>query len=73
MLVIDGVKLGVLDQPHQVRKFQCDGATGLECGLQASRKVVDIGHMGVDIVAGDEIGLLACGGQLLPVLAKEFA
>ena len=72
--MIDGVELRVLDQPHQVRKFQRDGAAGLERRLQAAGEVVDVGHVGIDIVADDQVGLLPIGGQLLgQSLAKEFA
>src|SRR5437667_10004938 len=64
VFVINRVELSVLDQPHQVRKLQRDRALWFECGLQAAREIVDVGHMRVDIVARDEISLPACRGQL---------
>ena len=34
MLVIDGVELGVLDQAHQMREFQGNGAAGFQSSFQ---------------------------------------
>ena len=73
MFVVHGVELVFRHQSQQMREFQSDGATGFERGLQPTGEVVDIGHMGVNIVAGDEVGLPAAGGELLPELfAKKF-
>ena len=74
VLVIDGVELGLFDQPQQVREFQGEGAAGLEGGLKAGGEVVDVRDVGIDVVADDEIPLTALGGQALAqVGAKEFS
>ena len=65
MLVVDRVELRVLDEAHQVRKFERDRPTGFQRGLESRREVVDVGHVGIDIVADDQIGLLSFGGKLL--------
>ncbi len=65
VLVIDGVELGVFDQPHEVGEFQDDGAAGLERGLESTREVIDIRYMGIHVITGDQVGLFALGGQLL--------
>ena len=53
MFVIDGVELRSFDEPHHVGKFQRDGAVGLEHCLQPPGEVVDVGDVGVNVVAGD--------------------
>ena len=65
VLMVDRVELVVLQQLHQMGELQRDGALGLErCG-QTAREVIDVGHMGEDVVARDQVGLLAPGGQQL--------
>ncbi len=74
MLVVDGVELRVLDQAQQMREFQGDGAAGLERGLHALGEIVDVGHVGVHVVAGDQVGLAALVAQApAQRLAEEFA
>ena len=74
VLVVDGVELGVLNQAHEVGKFQGDHALGFECCLQTTGKVVDVRHMCVDVVASDKVSLLVPGSQLVAQrLTKEFA
>ena len=74
MFVIDGVELRLLDQPQQMRKFERDRAAGLQRHFQATGEIVDRRHVGIDIVADDQIGLSAVGGQApSQVLTEEFA
>lgn len=47
VLMVNSVELGFLNQTQQVRKFQCDRASGLECSLETSGKVVDVWYMGM--------------------------
>ena len=51
MLVIDGVELVALDQPHEVRKFHGQRAGGLEQQRQAGDEIVEVGHVGEHVVA----------------------
>ena len=47
---------------------------GLRTACRPPREVVDVRHVGVDVVAGDEVRLFALGGQLAAkLLAEEFA
>jgi hypothetical protein len=56
-----------------VRELQRDGAARLERGLEATGEVVDVRHVGVDVVADDQVCLLALGGELIcQRLAEEF-
>ena len=72
--MIDGVELSVLEQAHQVRKFERDRSAGLESRIEPSSKVVDIGYVGIDVVARDEVGLPARRGQPpAKVLAEKLA
>ena len=64
VLVIDGVELVLVHQPHQVRELDGDHAARLEQGLDARHEVVELGHLGEHVVADDQVGLPAGGGQL---------
>ena len=64
----------VFDEAHQVRKLERDRSAGLEHDREAAREVIDIGHMGVDIVADDEIGSLSFSREPLgKCRAEELA
>ena len=65
MLVVDGIELILGDQTQEVRKLQRDGAARLESGFQASGEIVDVRHMGEDIVTDDQVGLATVGGQFV--------
>src|SRR5208283_24600 len=74
MLVIHGVKLRVLDQSHEVWELERDCSVGFERAAKTGGKVVDIRHVGIHVVADDEVGLLSCGGEpLRNGLAEELA
>ena len=72
MLVIDGVELRLLDQPEQVREFERDHAAGLERGLQPADEIVDVGNMGEDVVAADEVGRAVGQPRSASALAEEI-
>ena len=57
MLVIDRIEVVGFDELQEVRKFDRDAAVMLEKDAQAGNEVVDVGNMGQNIVAHDEIGL----------------
>ncbi len=58
MLVIHRIELAKLNQPHEMREFKRDRPALFKRRLQALGKIVDVGHMRVNIVADDEIGFL---------------
>ncbi len=70
MLVVNGIKLGVLDETHEVGEFERDGPARFKSGSQASCEIVHIWHMGKNVVADDEVGLLVLRCELS---AKGFA
>ena len=66
MLVIDGVELVLRHQPLEMGKFERDhDAFGLEQPHHAAGEVVEIGHLGEDVVADDQIGAPAVRRQLV--------
>ena len=74
VLVVDGVELGVFDELQQVGEFQRNGAVGLEDSFEAASEVVDVGHVGIDVVASNQVGLPAfCGQAFAKGFAKELA
>src|SRR5580658_4239338 len=64
MLVINCVELVLLDQILQVREFQIDRAAGLQRDAQAVGEIIDIGNVGIDVIAAYQIGALSVLGQL---------
>src|SRR6185369_4961629 len=61
MLVIDGVPIILLDQVKQLRKLHGDHAAGREQDFHPTDEVVEVGNVGEDIVAEDEIGQAVFG------------
>ena len=59
MLVIDGVELHLRDELHQVRELEGNCSTGLEGRFQSPREVIDVGDVGIHVVASDQVGLPA--------------
>jgi len=59
VLVIDRVKLGVFNQAHEVGKFKGNGSTRLERRSQPGGEVHKVRHMGIDIIADNQVGLFA--------------
>src|SRR5205085_8419213 len=55
MLVIDSIELTLADQPGKMWKFEGDCAGGREEELKAGDEVVEVRHVGQDIVRHDEI------------------
>src|SRR4029077_7754832 len=64
MLVINGVELGVGDESLERRKFKCDDALGLEQQAHASHEVVEIGYLGENIVANDQVRPFVVGNEI---------
>ena len=69
--MIDRVELVLVDQPLEVRELQRDHAFGLQKLRHPGREVVEIGYLRQHIVADDQVGALALGGQLRCELAPE--
>ena len=73
VFVIDGVEFGMFDEIDGIRKFEDDAAFGLEQGFKAGDEVIGVWGMGKDIVAEDEVGFFAGGGEFCgEVVAEEF-
>lgn len=64
VLVVDGVVLPALDQPQQVRELQRDQPGRLHQRGQPGGEPDQVRHVGVDVVAGDQVGPAVPGGQL---------
>jgi hypothetical protein len=56
MLVVDRVVLPALDEAEQVREFQRHRALVFDQRAQPGREVLDVGHVGEDIVPGHQVG-----------------
>ncbi len=65
MLMIDGVELVLVDQPLEMRKLERDHAVRRQQMRHAGGEVVEVRHLRQHIVADDEVGLLAFGGEPL--------
>ena len=73
MLVIDRVELAALHQAQQVLHLESGDAFGFQDGSDAAHEIIDVGHMGEDIISGDEVGLpAACGQRLAICLGHEL-
>jgi hypothetical protein len=71
MLVIGGIELAVLDHPQEMRKLKRQYTLGLEKCRQATREIIDVGDMGIDVVAADQIGATPRGRQFTGQLFAE--
>src|SRR6267142_1336776 len=56
VLVVNGVKLTALDQPLQVRELQGEHALGFQKSREARDEVVQVRHVGEDIVRHEQVG-----------------
>ena len=65
VLVIDRVELVLADQLQDVGEFQGDHPIGLEQELHPRREIIQLGHLGQDVVADQEVGLGALVDHLL--------
>src|SRR3954447_6602676 len=63
MLVIDGVKLILLDQPLEVRKFKSDQSHWRQQVRHARGEVMEIRNLCQHIVTNDEIGSPSFGDK----------
>ena len=63
MLVINGVKLVLLNQAHQMRELQIYSAAFLQSDTQTLCKIIDIGDMRVHVVAANQISTLTTLSQ----------
>src|SRR5258708_25580395 len=61
MLVIDGVKLVLYHEPHQVWKLHGDDAGGFQENSHSSDKIVNVRNVGQYVIAKKQVGLLAFG------------
>src|SRR5713226_3034201 len=64
MLMVDRVKLILLDQLQQVRELERQNPSGLEQDLDSSNKVAEIGNLRQNIVADQQIRLFTLRSQL---------
>lgn len=74
VLVVHGVELRVAHKLQQVRELQRYYAFGLEQRRQPSGEIVNVRHVGVDIVAGNQVRVAALRRKpARQRLAKELA
>ena len=71
MLVIDGVEFAMVDQRFQIGRFDHRHAIILQQRGDPGDEAVGIGYVGQHVVAMDDIGLDAPGGQLFRIFAGE--
>ena len=71
VLVIDGVELVEFDEFQEMGKLHRQHPLGLQCKLQAGDEVVDVGDVGENVVADQEVGLGAIGCQDLGGFGAE--
>ena len=64
VLVVDGVELVLVHQPQEMGELHREHAGGAEKDLQAGHEVVQVRHVGEDVVADQQIGPLPRGDQL---------
>ena len=63
--MVNGIELGLFHQTQQMGKLQSNSATRFEGGFETTGKIIDIRNMREDVVAHDEVRLLACARKLL--------
>src|SRR3954470_12901616 len=63
MLVINRIELALGAQTHQMRKFHGDNALLGQQYLQSFDEIVQVGNMGEDVVANQEIGTQTLSAQ----------
>ena len=74
MFMINRVKLGLLDQMHQMGKLERDCSPGFKSGLEPCREIVDLRYVSVDIVTDDQVGSSAFLSQVRAQgFTEEFA
>ena len=73
VLVVDGVELVLVDQPHDVGELHRQHTGRGERDLHAGDEVVEVRHLSEDVVAEEEVGVAALGGQLVRQLDAEEA
>ena len=71
VLVVDGVELVLLEQPQQVRELHRDRPARRQRDRQPGDEVVELRHVGEDVVADDQVGPFAARRQLLGEGAAE--
>ncbi len=63
--MIDGIELIALEETHQVRELEGDGAGRLENRGDARHEGIDVGDLGEHIVADHQVGHAPRGSQSL--------
>ena len=63
--MINRIKLVLFDESHKMLEFQRNGTTWFKCCFQPGRKIIDIWHVGIDVVADNEIRLLSIRSKLM--------
>lgn len=73
VLVIDRIKLVLINKPLEVRKFERDHTVARNQMRHSSGEVIEIRHLRQNIIADDEIGAPSFGRQpLRKFQAEEF-
>ena len=63
--MIDGVELVLVDQPLEMRELERDHAVRRQQMRHAADEIIEVRHLRQNVVADDEVGLLAFGGEPL--------
>ena len=73
VLVVDRVELGPFEQPLNVRELEREQAVRRQQPGKALDEVVEVGDLGEDVVAGDQVGPAARCDELVGELHAEEA
>src|SRR6266404_5443686 len=63
VFMVDGVKLILIHQPMEMRKFHRNDATRFQKNLHAANEVIYIRHLGQNVVAEKQIRLFPGSGE----------
>src|SRR5262249_38969097 len=63
VLVIDGVELVLGDQTLKVRELERDDALGCQQPLHAGNEIIEVRHLSENVVAYDQVCVLALGDE----------
>ena len=71
MLVIDGVEFVPFHEPKQMRKLQRENSRGLQENPQAFHEIVEIGNLGKNVVAKNQVGAATFRNEFFRHLRAE--
>src|SRR5215472_14881907 len=71
VLVVDGIVLVLLHEAHEMRELQSRDSPRLQKDANAANEVIQVGDLGQNVVADDQVGRVPLGNHLAGGLASE--